>query len=238
MKYMGSKARFADKILPIILAGRHEAQAYVEPFCGGCNSIDRVTGPRIASDNNPYLIAMWTAIVKGWVPPTVNRELYNEIRSNKEKFGPHVVGWAGFNCSYSGKWFGGFAGATKTKIDTVRDYQAEALRNVLRQAKRLEGVQFVCSEYYDLDIPEGAVVYCDPPYAETTKYRLSFDHTRFWEWVRITSRTHPVYVSEYCAPDDFECVWQGKASSSLSANGKVGGNKVSTERLFRMRQCV
>lgn len=44
MKYMGSKWRIAKHILPIILEGRNDGQYYVEPFCGGCNMIDKVQG--------------------------------------------------------------------------------------------------------------------------------------------------------------------------------------------------
>ena len=58
MKYMGSKWRIAKHILPIILEGRKDGQYYVEPFCGGCNIIDKVPGNRIANDGNPYLIAL------------------------------------------------------------------------------------------------------------------------------------------------------------------------------------
>ena len=47
MKYMGSKARFAKYILPIVLEGRTEAQTYVEPFAGGMNMIDKVEGKQI-----------------------------------------------------------------------------------------------------------------------------------------------------------------------------------------------
>ena len=43
---------------------------------------------------------------------------------------------------------------------------------------------------------------------------------------------HKVYVSEYNAPKDFVCVWQKETNSQLSANGVIGGNKLSTERLF------
>ena len=47
MKYMGSKARIAKYILPIILKDRKEGQCYVEPFVGGANMIDKVDGQRI-----------------------------------------------------------------------------------------------------------------------------------------------------------------------------------------------
>lgn len=42
-----------------------------------------------------------------------------------------------------------------------------------------------------------------------------------------------MFVSEYSAPDDFVCVWSQEVKSSLSANGKAGGNKLSVERLFQ-----
>ena len=59
MKYMGSKAKIAKEILPIILSNRLESQYYIEPFCGGCNSLCHVNGNRIGNDKNNYLIAMW-----------------------------------------------------------------------------------------------------------------------------------------------------------------------------------
>ena len=58
MKYMGSKNRIANEILPIILKDRKPNQYYIEPFCGGLGTFDKVTGNRIGSDKNKYLIAM------------------------------------------------------------------------------------------------------------------------------------------------------------------------------------
>lgn len=63
MKYMGSKRRIWKHIAPIILENRKKGQYYVEPFCGGCNSISQVKGKRIVSDINPYLIAMWKGLM-------------------------------------------------------------------------------------------------------------------------------------------------------------------------------
>jgi len=42
MKYMGSKNRIANEILPIILKDRIENQYYIEPFCGGLGTFDKV----------------------------------------------------------------------------------------------------------------------------------------------------------------------------------------------------
>lgn len=234
MKYMGSKARFTKEILPLILRERSPEQYYVEPFAGGMNAICEVAGNRIANDSHFYLIKMWERLVCDWIPEKITREKYNEVKNNQNNFSPHFVGWVGFNCSYSGKWFGGFAGETKTKIGTIRDYQVEAIKNVLKQVPKMEGVLFQTKSYDQLELPPRSIIYCDPPYAKTTEYVDGFNHIFFWDWIRnINKQGHTIFVSEYNAPNDFECIWQKKVKSSLSANGKHGGNKISTERLFR-----
>ena len=232
---MGSKARFTKEILPIVLKDRTADQWYVEPFAGGMNMICEVDGKRIANDINVYLVEMWKQLCNGWMPHKIDKETYNFVRDHKNEFNDHWVGWVGFNCSYSGKWFGGFAGETKTKIGTVRDYQTEAINNVAKQVEKMKGVIFQNKPYYELELPPNSIVYCDPPYEGTTKYANDFDHNLFWNWVRnISKQGHTVFVSEYNAPSDFECVWEKEAKSSLSANGIIGGNKVSVEKLFKV----
>jgi len=239
MKYMGSKARYAKEILPIVLRDRKPNQWYVEPFAGGMNMIDKVKGNRIANDINSDLIHMWEALIDGWVPERyITKDFYNSVRSDKGSYAPYIVGWVGCNCSYSGKYFGGYAGRVMTKSGKLRDYQEEAYRNTMKQVEKLVGVVFTSKEYWDLQIPLNSILYCDPPYAGTTRYSTDFDHVKFWEWVRVMSiRGHSVWVSEYNAPKDFVCVWEKGARSSLSANGTVGGSKSSVERLF-VYECV
>jgi len=177
---------------------------------------------------------MWKALCNGWKPHKISSNTYHIVRLNREQYEPHIVGWVGFNCSYSGKWFGGFAGETKTKIGTIRDYQTEAINNVVKQVEKMKGVIFQNKPYYELELPPNSIVYCDPPYEGTTKYANEFDHNLFWNWVRnISKQGHTVFVSEYNAPADFVCVWEKEAKSSLSANGKIGGNKLSVEKLFK-----
>jgi DNA adenine methylase len=232
MKYMGSKARIAKHILPIVLADRDKGQYYVEPFVGGANMIDKVAGDRIGADSNRYLIALWQALQSGWVPPKITKDEYITIRDNKDNHEDHLVGWVGIGCSYSGKWFGGYAGEVQTK-GGFRDYQSEAIRNVLKQVPKLDTVEFISSHYSDLIIPENSIIYCDPPYEGTTKYKDDFDHTAFWNWCRgLVEAGSKVFVSEYNAAADFICVWEQHVVSSLSANGKHGSSKSSVERLF------
>lgn len=230
MVYMGSKFRFVKELLPIILNNRKPNQWYVEPFAGGMNVICQVTGNRLANDINHYLIDMWKELVNGWIPTKITKEQYTDIKNNKGQYPSYIVGSAGFTASYCGKWFAGFVNTVKTK----RDYQTEAINNILNQIEKMKGVKFDSKPYYDLILPENSIVYCDPPYKGTTKYFIDFDHELFWNWVRnISQLGHTVFVSEYDAPHDFECVWKKQASSSLSAIGKTGGNKISIEKLFK-----
>lgn len=240
---MGSKARVAKEILPIILSGRGENQWYVEPFCGGCNTIDKVRGNRIAADNNKYLIAMWDGLSQGRQAPydKIDKALYDSARNEfnlgtLDKYDNFEIGWIGFMGSANGRFFdGGYSGTSNTKIGTIRDYIAESIGNIKKQLSDIAGVNFVHSDYYALSIPDNSIIYCDIPYCGTKQYSMSkgFNHAMFWDWCRDKSRDgHKVYVSEYSAPKDFECVWEKPVRSSLSANGVCGGNKISTERLF------
>jgi DNA adenine methylase len=75
MKYMGSKAKVARYIVPIIQKQieRSGYETYLEPFCGGCNVIDKIEAPqRIASDCNKYLIALMQHIQAGGELPATS----------------------------------------------------------------------------------------------------------------------------------------------------------------------
>ena len=95
----------------------------------------------------------------------------------------------------------------------------------LERLERLENqnVQIVASsdDYRNYVYQDDDVFYCDPPYANTDKYTVDFDHEAFWQWCR--TRNFPVYISEYRAPEDFISVWSKEkrrlfSSSNLSAN--------------------
>ncbi len=230
MKYMGSKARHAKEMLPIILADRKPGQWYVEPFVGGANMIDKVDGLRIGNDAHPHLIALLDAVSKGWKPPENVSEDEYKI-ANKDRTIDPETGFIGFGCSYSGKWFGGYARGDDAQ-GVPRNYAAESSRNLLKQAFGLSGVLFKCGSYLDLFIPPASIIYCDPPYAGTTKYATGgFDHDMFWNWCDAkTLDGHTVFVSEYSAPDGWMCVWEKTVNNTLT---KDTGSKQGIERLFK-----
>lgn len=242
MKYMGSKARFANELLPIILKDRKEGQWYVEPFCGGCNMIDKVTGYRMACDNNPFLIAMWNGLIYDtfFIPRRrIDKEYYSQMRDkyNKDKRGQFLgpsemaeIGWAGFMASFNGRFFdGGYSGHNVQIKEGVRDYIKENIESTSAQILSLKGVLFSCCDYKDIELPRNAIIYCDPPYANTKQYTCGLNHEEFWqkcrEWVKDG---HKVFVSEYHAPSDWVCVWEKKAKTTMHQEI----TKDAVERLF------
>lgn len=235
MKYMGSKARHAKELLTIILKEHISDMWYVEPFVGGANMIDKVPKEykRFGADTNEYLIEMWKDAINGYLSfDYVTPDLYSEVRSNKEKYSKGFVGWIAHGCSYNGKWFGGFAGKITTKEGLERNYQTEAANAVKKQIKLLEGCHFKHKSVFDLSLPSKSTIYCDPPYAGTTKYKDDFDHERFYQWCRDRKNEgHKLFISEYKMPDDFVCVWQKDVNSSLT---KETGAKKATEKLFTL----
>ena len=114
------------------------------------------------------------------------------------------------------------------KSGRVEHYQKEQINNILKQSTNISDVIFKCSSYDALDIPANSIIYCDPPYNGTTKYKDSFDSDAFWQWCRDKAKEgHTVYVSEYNAPEDFKCIWEKQINSNLG-----GTSKTATEKLF------
>lgn len=244
MKYMGSKARIVKDILPIILSERNPNQWYFEPFAGGMNVICEVDGKRIANDKNEYLIEMWKGLQKGNKYPTeISKDLYDYARgvfrgTEEETLEKDLVGWIGWMASANGRFFdGGYSGISSTKIGTERNYIQEAINNINKQLKNIDGIIFTSKCYTDFELKEPCLIYCDPPYQGTKQYSSSkdFNHDLFWNWCRqMKNIGHTVFVSEYNAPDDFNCVWQKELSSSLRANSEISGSKKSIEKLFKI----
>lgn len=243
MNYMGAKTRLLKFILPIISKYRKDNQCYVEPFGGGMNVISDVEGERIASDSNRYLISLFIGLQDGRVGPSeISRELYSDVRSQYNlgllnKYDGFTIGWVGYMASANGRFFeGGYAGVSKIKGGGERNYIAEKIKNITKQIPKIKGVKFVNSKYRELNIPPNSIVYCDPPYRGSKQYSKDcreFNYDDYYKWLRgLVSNGHTVICSEYDMPDDFTCVWEKEVKSSLSANGKSGGNKKSIEKIF------
>ena len=120
-----------------------------------------------------------------------------------------------------------------------KDYSQQLLRCDTEQLQRLEtferfeslkslqSLQSLQNDYQQVKTPPGAVIYCDPPYADTNcgKYD-GFDSERFYEWAE---RQENIFISEYNMPDNFIPIAQtGKVV--LSSAG--GTNSTAVEKLY------
>jgi DNA adenine methylase len=231
MKYMGSKNRIAKHILPIMLAERKPEQWWVEPFVGGANMIDKVEGKRMGFDVNPYLIRALCLIRDNPEKIPKNNSEYTEDMFNKAKLTDlsnpvdcFAMFQYSFGCIFKGSW-------ARNRRGT--DYVKECVKNVMIQSTNIQGVEFRCQSYLEINIPENSLIYCDPPYENTASYKNEevFDHNMFWRWCRTkTKEGHTVFISEYNAPADFECIWEGTIKNNMGDNSKN-----NTEKLFRYK---
>ena len=100
----------------------------------------------------------------------------------------------------------------------------------------LKQAEFICGDYRNVDIPQGSVIYADPPYANTTKYSTGeFNSNEFWEYMRKLAKAgNTVYISEQTSPEDFICVWEKPLRRTLDVNKE--NNFIITERLYTYGQ--
>ena len=232
MIYMGSKNRIAKDILAIMQPEIDKLGKYVEPFCGGCNMMDKVIcKDRRANDSNEYLIALLSRVAQKLpIPYFVGKEEYDKVRTRMFMYEKWYVGFVGFICSFRGVFFGSYSkNGVIIKSGAIRNFQEEAKNNFLKQMPSLNGVQFTSMSYLDMDIHD-SVIYCDPPYQGTTQYKDSFDHSKFWNWCRKMNVDNKVFISEYSAPSDFKCVMEKNILNNL----RTGKANVVTEKLFTL----
>jgi DNA adenine methylase len=227
MQYVGGKHRIR-KELAVYLESVREGRTFVEPFCGGCNITAEMSGYRIASDLCEDVILLWKAASDGWEPPT--KVLEDEYKAARSAPSSAYRGFVGFGCSFGGKFFGGYA---RTSAGRKEDFAMAAHNSIIRKAKTLRGVLFSCGPYNSLS-PLNSLVYCDPPYANTTQgySSTSFDSARFWntmlEW---SKQGNTVLVSEYFAPDFCREVWRKETNVEMRS---TIGREVRIEKLFQV----
>lgn len=227
MRYLGGKARIGKKIAEQILTcvpPEHRIE-YLEPFLGGANAFEHIAPhfeKTYAGDVHEDLILMWQAVARGWVPPEhVSEEEYQALK----KAAPSALrGFAGFGCTFGGKWFAGYArGGHGADAATGR-------RSLLRQAQAfVRLVTLARVSFFEWPVVPGVVLYCDPPYAGTTEYKgaSAFDHAAFWRRAREWSDAGSyVFVSEYSGPVDVDVCWSVAKNRGLDNAGYKAQEKL------------
>lgn len=173
-------------------------------------------------------------------PDFVSEEDWRKVKTEMEnEYEKYYIAFVRLGCSFGADWNGGYArNVRKDKPNaellnsTTKSYCGQSKRNILKQLPNLNGVEFLHSSYQDLEIPPNSLIYCDPPYEGTTKYKDDFNHAEFWEWCRQKQKEgHKVFVSEYNAPEDFKCIYEHEINNTLNNTAKT---TKAIEKLFTL----
>jgi len=238
MKYIGSKARYAGEICPILQKYIDDLniKTYIEPFVGGFNVIDKIKcNNRVGNDLDSLVCDLVESCRRDpsllKLLSTPSRDRFYEVRDNPAIFQNWYRAAILIFGSYNARVYGGCYGAVaRTKDGKTRNYFDEAVNNFAKQLPALKDILISCADYKEIIPPknETALIYCDPPYSDGIGYNSEFDAVEFWEWCRKQSEKHVVIVSEREAPDDFVCIWEQSAKSHLNNRSK----KAVVERLY------
>jgi len=240
MQYMGGKSKIARRLSEAILNNSESRQFYLEPFVGSAAVFVQMAPHfswSVAGDAQPDLVMMWNALLfEGWEPPAeMPEERWRELRDAEPS--PDRA-FAGFDCSFAGRFFEGYARDRTGRIDFADKGRRGLLK--VRESLTSSALGRFRNWHYDQWNPvPGTVIYCDPPYAGTKRYSSkragvpAFDHAHFWskcrEWA---SAGCEVFVSEYNAPDDIECIWSVEKLQTTKRPEQ--GRDVAVERLFKV----
>ena len=232
MQYFGGKAKIAKELSEFLNNELKQGQTFVDLFCGSCNVVSKIkAGKRLANDLHTELIVLHRSIQQGQeLPSSISEELYKEVKDNKEAYPLWLVAFVGFGCSYSGKYFGGYARNSRGD-----DYCGNAKNSLLKKHQSLKDVEFSTGDYSKLHIPTGSLVYCDIPYKNTTKYSTgSFNHEDFYKYAKIKAREGcVVLVSEYehNVPEGWTVVWRQESKKDI--RNKEGIQESTIEVLMK-----
>lgn len=233
MWYMGSKNRLSKELVPIIESYiTEDTKGYIEPMVGGANIIDKINcDNKIGCDIHKELIALlkYAQNLDNSIPNVITEEEYKNVKNNKESYEDWYVGLVGFCSTFGAKYFGGYAKNCKNGDSRY------AIKNLLKQRNNLKNISFQHKDFREIKNINGYVIYCDPPYKDTTKYSAkNFPYEEFYDWCRKMSKNNIVLISEYSMPNDFECIWQKESKVTFDSNRKADDKKNKRiEKLFK-----
>jgi len=233
--YMGGKAQLAKQIVTAIrddLGTYPGVNTWVEPFVGGgsvaATAADMLGYNLVLNDSNPLAAVLW---MQDEYEPTLTNLTKNEYTAVRAVGGvDKFTALVAFGASFGGKMWGGFASNARGY-----DYFGAACRSWRKKYDKIHSVPVTvvtCGDYSEVNVPADAVVYCDPPYRDTTGYTTGdFDTAAFVLWCE--AQTVPVYVSEFSAPSYWVPIWSKNRRMELQP--AADDCKLVTDKVFRVR---
>ena len=237
MQYLGGKSRLAKHIAKAILEDTPHRGHYLEPFIGGGSVFAEMAGhfeSATGADAQEDVALLWRGLInRTFTPPNTLTE--EEWRALRDAEPSALRGFAGYGCSFGGRFFEGYA-----RNEGGTNYASQSKRSLERDALKIpRGTAVYASDFRDFNPNEGDVVYCDPPYANTKHYASKrsglepFDSDEFWRvmesWV---SRGAQVYVSEFIAPEGWVPIWEKVRKVGVGEQSGASYEE-KTDRLFK-----
>lgn len=238
-----------------ILSGKYESVLYNELNSVNCNLMQDIIDGRFKNfvpewisrekffelkETDGYVKYCWSFGNNGRdymfskdiepVKKAVHNELVFDIQGIKEYF-PTWDCFRGVGIKNRRSEWSKFCRAVKKGDNSDRRLEQLEQLQQLERLERLKQFEISNKSYLNVDLKDGDVIYCDPPYINTNKYDFEFDYDEFWQWVRACK--HTVFVSEYTAPSDFEPIFSIKKRSTLSS---TNNSLVKTENLYCNRK--
>lgn len=105
--------------------------------------------------------------------------------------------------------------------------QLERLQQLEQLEKKHSKITLSSKSYDEVKIKPNSIIYCDPPYVGTAKYLSTFNHKKFYHWA--LNNNHPVFISEYTMPKEFDVALSITKNTKLSPKGST---KTKPEKLF------
>lgn len=104
----------------------------------------------------------------------------------------------------------------------------------LQRLQSLERLERLQGDYKTISIPadKSYVIYCDPPYKNTSSYLDDFNHEEFYKWAL---KQDNCYISEYNMPDSFVRI---ALKSKLSLKAATGNRKMKEEGIWVSKENV
>lgn len=109
MQYFGGKAKIAKDVANYLKSIKYHNQLYIEPFIGSANVFCLMRGRKVGYDIHRDLIMLLQEVRDGTFeyPKVVTEDDYKRLKYSDKTSA--LRAFVGFGCSFSGKWFGGYA---------------------------------------------------------------------------------------------------------------------------------
>ena len=220
MHYYGGKYKSGKQISEILkqITATITIKGYIEPFCGALGVFRHMTNDYYechASDGCEDLIILWKEVQQNtFKKPNMTEKLWLKL---KESRNPSALrAYAGFGCSFSGVWFSTYEQKYIKHLGSEQAYES-----LMKIRPFIKNIKFSHKDYkkYSRKLEKGGyLIYCDPPYANSSlKHKASsydFNHEEFWNIMRLWRKCgNIVVISERSAPRDFKCIWKKEVTN-------------------------